>query len=158
MLVTFLPHSGRKQVLILVNFLERLKEKYLVFRTGAKALDYDNLLAIVPKTHFPGFVFSLSCFYAETLEEIYEALKSAVTFSSFRNGTRCVVTLVYVNQSNVNFSVIGSPWSILEAYLKRVSELTGGMHPFIFRNFNYDFSDPVQRWQTELMEGLTGLG
>ena len=32
------------------------------------------------------------------------------------------------------------------------------MHPFIFGDFNYDFLDPVHKWQTELMEGLTGLG
>jgi hypothetical protein len=139
-----------------IHFQHLIEAKYDVFKVTTKNLDFGALLMAVPNSYHGFFVHSSACYFVEA-NVVNETLKSSVSLLSVRVGRGAVLTLIYVNSSKVEFLTIGSPWSIIGPYLKKVAELTPGMAQFIFGDFNYNYPNTEAAWQSELRDGLLDL-
>jgi hypothetical protein len=145
--------DGPAEFIHFMNILRTKEEEYSLFKVTTKNLDIGALLTVVPKKYDGQFVYSSPCFYAET-NVLNETLKSSISLLSVKVGRGAVITLVYVNSSNVDFLVIGTPWSIIGPYLQRVAELAPGMENIIFGDLNFDHPRTEEAWQSKLRDGL----
>jgi hypothetical protein len=142
-----------------ILLLQLLEKKCDVYKVKSRYLDYNALLAIVPKVYNSCFVYSTSCFYGETFIELNATVRNVVSLLTVRLDNRAVVTLVYVNPSKVHFTEIGNPWLILGPYLDRVADLATGMLPYVIGDFNFDFpSRNLRSWQRQIRDNLEDRG